>query len=63
MIISVRMLLVMTIVSDKYAKKIETRIFCSETLFKKFCLFCEIFLDKFGTAEQATDNNIIRLDT
>jgi hypothetical protein len=60
MLISRWILLRMRNVSDKcYRENKKTHILCSETFFRKSCRFSDN-VEKYGTARQATDDNIIR---
>ena len=43
----------------KFVEEIKTHIFYSVTFFRKSCNLCDNIV-KYGTARQATDDNIIR---
>jgi hypothetical protein len=60
MIISRQILLSLRNVSDKVVEKTKTRILHSVTFFSENRAVYEINIEKYGTARQATDDNIIR---
>jgi hypothetical protein len=59
MIISRSVLLRIRNVSDRVVEKIKTHILCSITYFRKSCRLWDN-VEKYGTARQTTDDNIIR---
>jgi hypothetical protein len=59
MIISRQFLLRMRNVSGKFAEEIKTHVLCPTTLSRKSCSLWHN-VEKYGTAGQATDDNIIQ---
>ena len=60
MIISSSVIFRMRNISDKDLVKIKTHILCSITFFRNSCLLCDN-VEKYNTAGQTTDDNIIGL--
>jgi hypothetical protein len=59
MIISRSILLRTKNVAEKVAEKIKTHVICSTIFFSENHAFYDKTLEKYGTATQDTDNNII----